>query len=103
MIILQSNPQGNKILNFQNYISLDINCGLKQGYLDTFNKFMESLIRSSKKNAEVLSVSWELSKERIKIKDILIETIDDCKKIKTPVKKILKDNLFFMPKLNKRI
>lgn len=101
MIILQSNPLGNNILNFQNYISLDINCGLKRGYLDTFNKFMESLIRNSKKNTEVLSVSWELSKERIKIKDILIETIDDCKKVPTPVKKILKDNLFFMPKLNR--
>lgn len=100
-MILQSNPAGKNILNFQNYISLDVNTGLKKGYIDTFNKLMESLIRTSKKHTQVLSVSWELSKERIKLKDILIETIDDCKKVSTSTKKILKDNLFYMPKFNK--
>ena len=101
IMILQSNPAGKNILNFQNYISLDVNTGLKKGYIDTFNKLMESLIRTSKKHTQVLSVSWELSKERIKLKDILIETIDDCKKVSTSTKKILKDNLFYMPKFNK--
>ncbi len=101
IMILQSNPAGKNILNFQNYISLDVNTGLIKGYIDTFNKLMESLIRTSKKHTQVLSVSWELSKERIKLKDILIETIDDCKKVSTSTKKILKDNLFYMPKFNK--
>lgn len=103
LIILQSNPLGKSILNFQNYIPLDINYGLKEGYLDTFNKFMESLIRSSKKNSEVFPVSWELSNERIKIREVLAEAIDDCKKVPTPVRKILKNKLFFIPNSNKRM
>ena len=102
MIILQSNPYGKNILNFQNYIPLDINCGLKKGYLDTFAKFMESLIRCSKYKVEVLPVSFGLSKDRIKLKDILIDTINDCKKIPTPVKKILKYHIFYLPKFNKK-
>lgn len=103
MIILQSNPSGKNILNFQNYLSIDINHGLKKGYIDTFSKFMESLVRNSKNSTEVYGMSVRMKRDRIKLKEILINTIDDSKKVPTPIKKILKDNLFFFPAINTKL
>lgn len=39
VIILQSNPEGHQILNFQNYVAIDINCGIRNGYIDSFQRF----------------------------------------------------------------
>lgn len=53
IIVLQSNPEGPQILNFQNYVAIDINRGLRNGYIDSFPRFMESLIRSSRAEVNV--------------------------------------------------
>ena len=47
LIVLQSNPEWQQILNFQNYVSIDVNYGIKNGYIDSFQRFMEALVRSS--------------------------------------------------------
>lgn len=95
VLILQSNPEGPQVLNFQNYVVIDINRGIRNGYIDSFQRFMEALIRSSKSEVTAKKAVIRTRKTRYSIKDIVSNTIDGCKKIPTPVKIILKDKLFF--------
>ena len=57
--------------------------------------FMESLIRSSRSKVDTKDIASALRKSRISIKDIVKETITECKKIPLPIKKILTDRLFY--------
>ena len=99
LIILQSNPEGRQILNFQNYIAIDINHGIRSGYIDSFQRFMEALIRSSKFEVTAKEAVFQLRKNRYSTKDIIANAIDSCKKVPTPVKAIMKDKLFYCPAL----
>lgn len=93
MIILQSNPGGHQILNFQNYVAIDINYGIRCGYIDSFSRFMESLIRSSK--SEITAKSAIRKANRYSLRTIISDTIDSCKKVPRPLKSILQDRLFY--------
>lgn len=95
LIILQSNPEGHQILNFQNYVAIDINCGIRNGYIDSFQRFMEALIRSSKSEVTAKEAVTQTRKARYSIKNIAANAIDGCKKIPIPVKTILRDRLFY--------
>ncbi len=48
ILVLQNNPGQRDALNFQNYVAININKGIREHYIDSFQQFMESLIRSSK-------------------------------------------------------
>ena len=95
ILILQNNTEKSDPLNFVNYVSIDVNKGLKEGYLDSFQRFMESLIRSAKSSVTAKEAMSEIRKSRLRIKDIIIEAIGDSKKVATPVKTIIKDRLFY--------
>lgn len=95
ILVLQNNPGAREILNFSNYVSIDVYKGIREGYLDSFQRFMESLVRSSKKEVTAKGAIKDMSNSRISLKAILSDAIDDCKKVPTPVKKILKDRLFY--------
>lgn len=95
ILILQNNPGKNDPLNFRNYVAIDINKGIREGYIDSFQMFMESLIRSSRSKVDTKDIASALRKSRISIKDIVKETITECKKIPLPIKKILTDRLFY--------
>ena len=95
ILILQNNPGKNDPLNFRNYVAIDINKGIREGYIDSFQMFMESLIRSSRGKVDARDIASALRKSRISIKDIVKETITECKKIPLPIKKILTDRLFY--------
>lgn len=95
MIILQSNPGGNSILNFENYLAVDVNYGIKNDYIESFPRFMESLIRSSKQEVQVTDAAEDLRSGRYKISKIVGASIDECKKIPKPLKMIIKDRLFY--------
>jgi len=95
MIILQSNPEGRQILNFQNYVAIDVNQGIREGYIDSFPRLMEALIRSSRAEVTAKEAIKKTRKSRYSITRIITETIDSCKKIPTPVKMIVKDKLFY--------
>lgn len=95
LIILQSNPEGRNILNFEHYLAVDVNYGIKHEYIDSFPRFMESLIRSSKAEIEAVDGIKRTQKSRYKISNIVCETIEDCKKIPQPIRKIIKDRLFY--------
>ena len=93
LLILQSNPEGKSILNFDNYLAVDVNYGIRNEYIESFPRFMESLIRGSKKEVE----SVELTKKirRCRLKEIAFGAIEECKKIPKPVRSIIKDRLFY--------
>ncbi len=95
MIVLQSNPGGRQVLNFQNYVAIDVNRGIRNRYIDSFQRLMEELIRSSRAEVTAKEAISKVRKGRYSIKDIVAETIDNCKKIPTPVKMIVKDKLFY--------
>lgn len=95
VLILQNIPGRDDPLNFKNYVAIDINKGLREGYIDSFQAFMESLIRSAKNRVTAKEVISDIRKNRLSIKDTIAEAIGDCKKVPTPVKDILKDRLFY--------
>lgn len=95
LIVLQSNPEGYKILNFENYLAIDINYGIRNEYIESFPRFMESLIDASKKEVEVKQATYEMQRTKYKIRDIVAASIESCKKVPTPVKIVIKDRLFY--------
>ena len=95
ILILQNNPGSPHPLNFNNYVAINVNSGIREGYIDSFQRFMESLIRCSKSQSTVKEVVRDLRKERLSLKGIISQALDDCKKVPLPVKKIIKDRLFY--------
>jgi len=95
LIVLQSNPDGRQILNFENYLALNVNYGIKNDYIDSFSRFMESLVRSSKKEVETAALSKQLQKMRLKPRHVAADSIDECKKVPEPLRRIVKDKLFY--------
>lgn len=95
LIILQSNPDGTSILNFENYLAVDVNYGIKNEYIESFPRFMESLMRSSRKEVETAALTNDMRKSRLKIGQVVTSTLDECKKVPLPVRKIIKDRLFY--------
>lgn len=95
ILVLQNNPGYRDPLNFRNYVAIDVNRGIKEGYMDSFQRFMESLIRSARSEVTAKEVIADVRKARIGIKGIIEETISDSKRIPAPIKKIVKDRLFY--------
>lgn len=95
VLILQNNPGSRDPLNLSNYVAIDVNKGLREGYIDSFQRFMESLIRSSRSKVTAKESAADLCKSRISIKDTIAEAIDNSKKIPVPAKQIIKDRLFY--------
>lgn len=95
LIVLQSNPDGHNILNFENYLAIDINYGIKNQYIESFPRFMESLLRTSKKEVEVKQAADGMHKGKYSLCSVVISSIDACKKVPQPVRKLIKDRLFY--------
>ena len=95
ILILQNNPGKPNVLNFQNYVAIDINKGLREGYIDSFQSFMEALVRSAKSKVTAKEAIEEVRDSRIGIRDVIAGAINDCKKVPTPIKDILKDRIFY--------
>ena len=95
VLILQNNPGSRSPLNFTNYVAINISNGIRQGYIDSFQQFMEALIRSSKKNVTAKEAISDVANFRISVKDIIVSAIGECKKIPTPIKSIIADRLFY--------
>lgn len=93
IIVLQSNINGQNILNFQNYVAINISEGLRNEYIDSYPLFMESLIRSSRSECEAFRAINRTC--RFKISSIAENAINQSKRIPTSVKSILKNELFF--------
>ena len=97
LIVLQNRSANNpyKVLDFSNYNYIDINYGIEKGYLDSFPRFMERFIRACKKEVEAYAAIKTANRYRIKPRNVIEYTIELTPKISAPVKKILKDRLFY--------
>lgn len=95
LLILQNNPGGNNILNFQNYVAIDVNKGLQKGYIDSFQRFMESLIRSAKNEVTARGAIKDVRRSKLSVKDTISSAITNCQKIPMPLKEIIGDRLFY--------
>lgn len=93
IIVLQSNINGRQILNFENYVAININEGLRKEYICSYSMFMESLIRHSK--SEVTASKAIKKVYRFRKRHIIEMAIEDNHNIPEPVKKILKNKIFF--------
>ena len=72
ILILQNNPGKRNILNFQNYVAIDVNKGIREGYIDSFQSFMESLIRSSKRRVTAKEAIRDVRNARISIDRVAV-------------------------------
>lgn len=95
LLVLQNNPGQRNVLNFRNYVAIDVNKGIKEGYLDSFQSFIESLIRSSKSQVTARDAMVSIQLSRISVRNVLSDAIDECKKVPIPIRKIVKDKLFY--------
>lgn len=93
MIVLQSNVGGNNILNFENYVAININEGLREEYIPSYSMFMESLIKHSK--SEVKANIAIKKAYRYKKGQIIAMAIEEIQNVPKPIKKILKNKIFF--------
>lgn len=95
ILVLQNNPGKYDPLNFTNYVAIDVSKGLREGYIDSFQRFMESLVRSAKSSVTAKETMFEIRKSRVSVKEIIVEAIDNSRRIPNPAKKIIKDRLFY--------
>lgn len=95
VLILQNNPGRTNVLDFRNYVAINIDKGIREGYIDSFQSFMEALVRSAQKSVTAEEAIRDVANSRISIKDAIAEAISDCKRVPKPVKKILTDRLFY--------
>ena len=95
VLILQNKPGEKDCLNFQNYVAVNVNKGLREGYIDSFQLFMESLISSSKSQVTARAAIETVRRKRLSIKTVISEAITNSKKIPKPVQGIIKDRLFY--------
>ena len=95
ILILQNNPGKSKVLDFSNYVSININSGLRKGYLDSFQVFMESLIRSARSEVTAKEAIRGVRQGKLSIKDAALSAIEDSKKVPKSIKSILTDRLFY--------
>ncbi len=94
MIILQNNPEGSSALCFAPYYRIDLFYGLKKGYIDDFNRFMERFIQACVAQIDAQSAVKAMEMRRLQPRRILVETIGACEKLPKPVRSVLGDTAF---------
>lgn len=95
VLILQNNPGQANSLNYQNYVSISIDEGLRRGYIDSFQRFMEVLLRSARTEVNAKRAILKVANSNNRIRDLVSDAISDCKRIPTPIRSILRNRLFY--------
>lgn len=103
LIILQNNPahSDERILCFSNYIYIDIEYGVKEGYIDTVPRFMERLISASKKEVDAKQLIRREYHSRLAPEKVICSALNECEVLPKTVRKILKDRAFLRTKRTK--
>ena len=95
LIFLQNNPNSkNSVLDFRNYNYIDINYGIEKGYIDSFPRFMEHLIKACKTKNDS-NIMNEATKLRFSGRKILEIAFKYDNKIPCVIKDIIGDKMFF--------
>ena len=97
MIILQNNSENKsgRCLDFSNYYYIDINYGIKEGYIDSFQRFMERVIDACRSEITANEAIIKANKMRISPRKVFENAVGNCPRLPKPLKKILKDKVFF--------
>lgn len=102
LVMLQSNPGGKDVLNFQNYAALDLAHGLRKKYFDSIPRLLTSLVKSSRKEVTALEVLKDTNR-RVRLRKVLEAGLDSSKMVPAPVQKLLKDELFYHTSISKKM
>lgn len=97
MILLQnsSSLKGGRILDFRNYNYIDINYGIQKAYIDSFQKFMERILRACRSETEARNVVSAAERKRLNSRKIVELAMGYDTRLPEPVKKIIKNKTFF--------
>ena len=85
--------------NFRNYNYIDINYGIKKGYIDSFPRFMERIVNACKKEVVAKEVVNLANRKRLsgrKIFEFAMEMI--CVNENFIIENILNDKMFYHDK-----
>lgn len=93
LIILQSDPESRVYLTFSNAVTLDINYAIKQGYIQSFPRFMERLIGASKEHVTAREASKATN--LFSIRETILNALLESEKLPKPAKRIIKDVQFY--------
>ena len=95
MIILQNSStyEGGSVMDFRNYHYIDINYGISRGYIDSFARFMERLLVACRYEVLATEVIDAANRKRLNGRRIIEMAIEDCPKLPTHAKRILKDRV----------
>lgn len=93
LIILQSDPGSHVYLTFSHAVTLDINYAIKQGYIQSFPRFMERIISASKEHVTAREVSKATG--LFSVKDTVIKAFKESDKVPKEIKRIIQDRSFY--------
>lgn len=95
LMVLQHDPESEEVVSFDNYVSINVDKGIRRGYIDSFQVLIDELIRSARNEVTAKEAIRDVLNSRINIPDIISNVIEECKRIPTPVRDILQDRLFY--------
>lgn len=95
ILVLQNNLGHSNCLNFKNYVAVNINRGLRQKYIDSFQQFMEALIRLCTRNEEDVDSSGTNNVVRISVKTVVAEALNQCVSDDISLKEVMCDRIFY--------
>jgi len=94
-VILQTDPDSKNYLNFQNYVSINILYGIRQGYIESFPALMTQIVNAAKSEVTAKAVINEMQEKILSVKNVMETTLDLVKVVPEPVKKIILDRTFY--------
>lgn len=97
MILLQNTTerQTSDRLDFRGYNYIDINYGIKKGYIDSFARFMERVIDACREEVNATNAIKKANRSRINCRNVIEMAIEETPKLPNGIKKILKDTVFY--------
>lgn len=84
-------------LDFTNYLSIDVNYGIKKCYIESFAKFMGYLINACKSEVTAKNAIKKANRQRYSFKTIVEGAISVIPKLPKPIKQIINDRSFYIP------
>lgn len=97
MIILKNNTsqKARSALDFRCYYYIDINYGIQEGYIDTFPRFMQRFIKACESEVTASGAIKSAYFKKYSFRKIMEKTIENTPNLPKPVRRALKDTLFF--------
>lgn len=95
ILVLQNNPGHSNCLNFKNYVAVNINRGLRQKYIDSFQQFMEELMRVCTRNEEDVDFSATNNAVKISVKTVVSNALNQCISESISLKDVIADRIFY--------